>query len=382
MYIFDKGIGFSKRRYTDEGYLVAPAVLARTGIQDYYAYQMGLTDRDPLDVIKVYRPEAEVFKPEAMQSFASKPITDNHPEQMLDVENVKEHIVGYVTGEITRDGDTIVAEVTVVDKATIEKIKDGKVELSNGYYSNIEWKTGTTPEGEHYDAIQTDIRGNHVAIVERGRCGATCKISDSKPNHNGDHSMKITINGVDFEVTDQVGQAVNGVIAQLDSANTTIDEMKTQVQATTDGHDSAIAALNDQHKAEQDALQAKLDSAVAAAPTPETMDALVQARTETVARATALVDGFEHMGKTCDAIKKEVVAAKCADVDIDKVSVDYINARFDALATGVSNGVDAALQQSIKDGSKDDKDKDTVTDAREKFMARNRDAWNPNKKEA
>jgi len=48
---------------------------------------------------------------------------------------------------------------------------DGKVELSNGYTSEIEFKAGKTNDGFEYDAIQTDIKGNHIAIVDKARCG-------------------------------------------------------------------------------------------------------------------------------------------------------------------------------------------------------------------
>jgi hypothetical protein len=34
-------------------------------------------------------------------------------------------------------------------------------------------------QGQHYDGIMTNLRGNHVALVENGRAGADCVVGDS-----------------------------------------------------------------------------------------------------------------------------------------------------------------------------------------------------------
>ena len=66
-YIQDK-ISTENFKVTDEGFLVfEDAKIARTGIQEYYAFELGLTDRDPLDVIKVFRPAEEVFSDASMK---------------------------------------------------------------------------------------------------------------------------------------------------------------------------------------------------------------------------------------------------------------------------------------------------------------------------
>src|SRR5690625_5711029 len=46
----------TSRTITDEGYLLAPAYVARTGVQQYLASELELTDRNPNEIINVYRP--------------------------------------------------------------------------------------------------------------------------------------------------------------------------------------------------------------------------------------------------------------------------------------------------------------------------------------
>ena len=69
-------------------------------------------------------------------------------------------------------------KITVTDAETISKIESGKqVELSCGYDLDLIEESGSY-NGEHYDAIQTNIKYNHVASVKAGRAGA--KITQRK----------------------------------------------------------------------------------------------------------------------------------------------------------------------------------------------------------
>lgn len=85
-------------RETRDGYLVAEARIARTGVQNYTASELGLKDRKPGDVIRVYRPEEEVFAADAMAGLAHRPITIDHPSEMVTADNWRKHAVGSVGG--------------------------------------------------------------------------------------------------------------------------------------------------------------------------------------------------------------------------------------------------------------------------------------------
>lgn len=162
-------VQLTQRRKTPEGYLIVPARFARTGIQHYAAHELGVSDADPQRVIRVYRPPEEVFAAEAIASFDGRPITDEHPDEEVTAENWRAHAVGFARNP-RREGEYLVADLTITDEATIEKIEAGKQELSGGYSAEYDWTPGLTAEGEPYDVKQIRIRGNHIATVAARPC--------------------------------------------------------------------------------------------------------------------------------------------------------------------------------------------------------------------
>lgn len=119
----------------------------------------------------------EVFKTDAMQSFALVPVTDEHPPAMLDANNTKDYARGSVAGTLRKDGEFVAGELLITDAALIKKLEDGKArEISCGYNCDLDETPGVTSDGLRYDAIQRNIRGNHVAIVPKGRAGPEARV--------------------------------------------------------------------------------------------------------------------------------------------------------------------------------------------------------------
>lgn len=164
------------RRTTQDGYLVAAARIARTGVQTYRGAEMGRTD---LAAVRVWRPEEEVFAADALASMAHRPVTLDHPAEPVTSANWKAHSVGQVGGEVARDGDYIRVPLVLMDHAAIDAVTAGKRQLSVGYVAEIDWTPGTTPAGEPYDAVQRRIRANHLAVVDAARAGPACRIGDA-----------------------------------------------------------------------------------------------------------------------------------------------------------------------------------------------------------
>lgn len=168
----------AKVRYTADGYLTAMPRVARTGIQLYYGSELGLTGQDSKKVMKVFRPEGEVFATDSMNSFAHRPFTDDHPPVQVDASNWKQYATGQSGAEVVRDGDFVRVPMVLMDAKAIQKFKDGKVEISMGYDCEIDMSPGTTPKGEAYDALMKRPRGNHYAVVDAARGGAQLRIGD------------------------------------------------------------------------------------------------------------------------------------------------------------------------------------------------------------
>lgn len=156
---------------TPEGYLICRDVpIARTGEMTYQASELGLDGPDRL--VTVYRDPADVFHPDALASFEGKDITAGHPAESVGPANHSAYSRGHIQN-VRRAGEFVIADLLVKDASLISDIKNGVVrEVSCGYncvYTPL-------PDGRFR---QTEIRGNHVAVVPRGRAGHEVAIKDS-----------------------------------------------------------------------------------------------------------------------------------------------------------------------------------------------------------
>tara|TARA_R110000744_G_scaffold20470_1_gene53745 strand:- start:13743 stop:14894 length:1152 start_codon:yes stop_codon:yes gene_type:complete len=377
MFLKDRLKIATKRTYTDEGFLIVPARIGRIGIQEYLAVEMGITDREPNSIIRVYRPAEEVFSDESLQSFTNKPVTNNHPPVLVDATNYTEYSVGHSGPDVSRDGMFADTTLFIKDAETIARVEEGKVELSNGYTSDIEFTSGITPEGESYDAIQRNIKGNHIAIVERGRAGPACRVADNLPS-NGDQVImaKITIDGVDFEVSDQAGQAVIKLQGKLTDAEKEVANKEKEMEDKEEEMDEAAKEA----KAKEDSLNAELDDAESKILTADSLDKTIEERSKFVDQVSKIVPDIKWQGKDSMTLKREAVAAKRPDVQMDSVSDEYINVSFDMLVEAISNNSQHNMDEALINVVNNDKDKDqdnrsAATIARDKMISDSQAAW-------
>lgn len=158
---------------TPEGFLICHDVpIARTGPQDYLAREMML-DGDPERVVTVQRYPEDVFEAATLASFEGKPVTDGHPPENVGPENYAAYTKGHVQN-VHRSGEYIVADLYINDANLAEEVRNNvKREVSCGYLCSY------VPDGSGYR--QSNIRGNHVAVVPKGRAGSTVAIQDTAP---------------------------------------------------------------------------------------------------------------------------------------------------------------------------------------------------------
>ena len=159
---------------TPEGYLICTdAILARTGKQQYTRDEAFGDGSD--EIIDIDRPYEEVFSDKTLASFENKPITIEHPEEDVNIDNYKDYAVGFIRdvhkGNV--DGNPVMlGNLVITDKEAIEKIESGEMtELSCGYDCDIKDDNGQY----HFN----NIRGNHLALCKEGRAGIA-RIVDSK----------------------------------------------------------------------------------------------------------------------------------------------------------------------------------------------------------
>lgn len=161
------------------GNVALEARVARGGnVQEYLGSELGFMDRD---VVRVYRPDAEVFSRDAIKTYAGVPVTLGHPSEQVTTETWKDHAVGEVGDEVLRDGEFVRVPMMLRDAAAIAAVEAGTRELSMGYDASVVLQAGETPSGDPYDAVMSGFRMNHVAVVPRARGG-----SDRHAFRNGD----------------------------------------------------------------------------------------------------------------------------------------------------------------------------------------------------
>lgn len=185
---------------TPEGYLICTdAILARTGKQTYYKSELyGDSCDDPAKIIELDRPESEVFADKTLYSFENKPLTVEHPDEDVNVENYDTFSVGFVRDvkKSIIDGKPVMtATLVVTNKDAIDDIESGKYkELSCGYDCDIDESDG--------EFRQINIRGNHVALCEHGRAG-NARIIDSIKDE------KDAVKGIVFSSKDNINAHYN-----------------------------------------------------------------------------------------------------------------------------------------------------------------------------
>jgi hypothetical protein len=340
-----------KPRRTADGYLVAEARCVRTGIQLYAGDEVG---KPEMQMVRVYRPEAEVFADAALQSFTHAPVTNDHPAEMVTADNWRDLAVGEVSTAAKRDGEWVMLPLILKDAAAIQAVEGGKRELSAGYTCTLQWGAGTTPAGEAYDAIQTGIKINHLALVDRARAGSAARIgdgaktwgpaplpttTDKEPSSMSDALRTVIVDGLSVSTTDQGAQAITTLLQRIADAATKASQTETAHIATIAAKDAELAKKD----AQIDDLNKKvLDQAA--------IDKLVADRAGLVALAGKIAKDVKTDGLSDADIRKAVVTAKLGDAAVKDKPQAYIDARFDILAEDAGRGGVDPFRTAARDG--------------------------------
>ena len=349
----------TKRTYTDEGFLVVPGRVARTGIQQYLASELGLVDRQPNEIVNVYRPSDEVFNTDSLASYESCDVTLKHPTELVNSANYKSTTVGVVRGPAIRDGDFVEANLIIKSKDAILAVESGKVQLSAGYTAVYDKIEGTTELGEKYEFVQRDIKINHIAICDRARAGAQARLYD---NQGVTTMIKVMLDsGQSLEVADEA------------AAKLVTDAMKEAAQKVKDAEAKADKAEAKADKAEEEleAEKAKTTDAAIA----ERVEAIAAVRTNAV---KIVGDSFKCESVDTMTIQREALKAKRPTVDWADKSDVYVQASFDAALEDIGTQQPAPdqLSQFAKDAARDVTDKaEPKPNAYQSFKQSQSNAW-------
>lgn len=355
---FDRG-ELEKPTALDNGWLRVDGFISRTGVQVYRKAD-GTSWRE-------YRPADEVFSKHTLDSFELVPLTLEHPsEGYLTADNTKRYQVGTVNQPHKQDNKTR-ARMLVTDAETIRQMHAGKVELSCGYSCDLEMTPGQV-DGEHYDCVQRNIVGNHVAIVDTARggpevrlridsLGAEVVLSTKPTDINPEEltvTVKIKIDGVEQEVTETAAALFAKVektnAAALAEANATVKQYADDLAKAQAKADAA------------EAQNAKLKAEIAEAPKKAIEALKARSAIEVVAEKFEVkADGLS------DIELKRAVAAKASGLVLEGKSDAYVEAAFE-IATAAEKPVQTSPVPTHSDAG------DVMEEARAKYAKSMRDA--------
>lgn len=298
-------------RRTPAGVLIVPASLSRTGLQTYHT-------ADGKKRVE-YRPDSEVFSPEALDSVRGAVVTVGHTHDRTPP------VVGLASDQppsrAKRDGEDFVeTSLLITDQQVAARIeRKDLTEISLDYYAEMDPTPGEH-RGQKYDGRQTNIRVHSIALLPAGhaRAGREARIrldgneelcndaqeQPAPPNANADGTqtkMKIKIGDHVFDE----GGAEH--IAFLTA------EAKRE-QARADGLQTALTAA----QAEAAKEKARADG-LAAAPPPD-VNALVAAELSFRDSVKPLLPAdYKFEGKSREQVKRDAIGAEaCKRVDAEE----------------------------------------------------------------
>ena len=214
------------RKIDENGYLlVENNPLTKEGVFPYSGAQIGLEPPDR--IFKVYRPAEELQKPATLKSFELVPFINEHA--MLGDYGVpaeSKGVLGVVGQNVKFNAPYLTADIKIFGNKMKDLLERGKNNISAGYSFDLDNTSGNF-NGENYDCIQRNIRCNHIALVQEGRCGKDVRVLDKNdiiPDalplnlNSGEKNMQIS--------SEELAELVKNLTARVDKLESFKDNLK------------------------------------------------------------------------------------------------------------------------------------------------------------
>jgi hypothetical protein len=175
----------SVRSYDQDGRLrVEITNISKANVCPYQGSEIPGAEELGLDPNKVYmllRDPDELAK--AAPSYNGVPVLLKHEPTSAD-DHPREITVGTTATNAVFEKPYLRIGLVIWDGEAIRLIEsDEQKELSCGYHYRADMTSGTY-EGQPYDGVMRDIKGNHVALVREGRAGSDVVVGDSAPKES------------------------------------------------------------------------------------------------------------------------------------------------------------------------------------------------------
>lgn len=310
----------TKRTYDNNGWLeVTDNPISKVGVFDYLGAEIGAPVPDK--IYRVLRPPEELASEATINSFKLTPFIIEH--EMLGKHATpaeKKGIQGVIGENVYFDPPYLRANIKIFSDVALSNIDSGKIDLSPGYRSKYEFTSGIY-EGQHYDAIQRHLRGNHLALVDEGRTGPDVAVQDH---------LVITIDTKELirmneEENKEKQTADEGAFTaeQVTALKSIIAEVIAQTKPSTDENleeekKSTDANPEEEQKAEEAVTAAEVAAEEATTGTPEAVEA-AEVAIETAVEA--IEEAKEHLDQaTTDSLNRRIKRLKNGIGTMDEIA--------------------------------------------------------------
>lgn len=342
--------------YTNEGFLIDHPIVTTVGIFEYM--------NPDGSIRRELRLPEEVFAPESLESYKGKPIIVTHRAGRVTTDNVEKETIGTMLTEAVKDGENVRVEIVIHNT---DALKTGLRELSLGYDLDLDETPGEW-NGQPYDAIQRNIRVNHLALVSAARAGEQARLNiDEKENLTGGPEMEQnkTDSGLSPE---ELEEAIADFIAKKNAATTSTDG-DTATGDTTPAPDGEVTTVKPEEQAnEEDVVQSVKErrdrrDAETASNSKETaletitqQDADIDALLKLIEQLRAKSDFAEANADGdggCGTVQKDGDESKSQSLNLDSAAVDrLIASKIDVIRIADKLHLDGVDAMSVKDGKK------------------------------
>lgn len=362
---------------TAEGYIRAKAIVTRAGVFKY-------ANADGTERRELRLPD-EVFHSDALSSICLIPVTNGHPsEKLVTAENCKRLAVGFTGEMVEENGEYVLANFVITDAAAVKMVQEnGRRELSLGYTVDLVPETGRY-DGEDYDYKQTNIRYNHLALVDQARAGSMARIhldGEDAIQINGEFSMakrKIKIDNTEYLVepavaeiversqergsegeVDHIEDNIHNLEQELERVRRELEEQREELVRARRERDEASAERDSMREQGMDGKTLKIDSAE--------FHKAVSQRVHLFKTASLFLDNasLQRLDGAIDIdIKKAVIASAKKHVSLDGKSGVYIDTMYDLIvADAHTKPVLTNVQNGIKSDEKEEFDPESARQA-------------------
>ena len=243
--------------------------LTKVGVFPYMGRDIS-PELDPDKVYFVYRPADELFSEQTLETVKDDIAFVNEHEMLgSGFTKVDDYGLAGEAKDIYKNGEYLTAgKIKIYSEKTKEDIQRGKKELSLGYLCEYELSSGEF-DGQHYDAIQRNIRVNHVALVDRGRAGSDVRVLDKRTVTYD--KLNINLELKEMNKLEKLKDILLRKGVAKDTAEEIAEEIKTQdeeeikksededVEVKAKAEDESSEKEDDDKEAEDEEVEAKVE---------------------------------------------------------------------------------------------------------------------------